>query len=204
MSLADCIIKSPQTSRDEFQNKSAAYFNLAEITELSLGVALFHGFSKMLICLGREPKEMETTIIQTPTAPAVSLSKEFENGNPMHVILSPMPNLRDRWLDLENSLWKNCSYPTEKLRVLRYRLSELLSIPQTYSDYYETVDIDLESDRLADQFFYDVRSFTDGQRNKIVRDYGLTGLVDLMVCLALYDGAFRLISMLGYLENPFE
>jgi alkylhydroperoxidase family enzyme len=41
-------------------------FSEAELTELALGIALFHGFSKMLIVLGLEPVEMATTITPTP------------------------------------------------------------------------------------------------------------------------------------------
>ena len=37
-----------------------------QIVELGLGVALFHGLSKMLIMLGVEPDEMDTTVMPTP------------------------------------------------------------------------------------------------------------------------------------------
>ena len=37
-----------------------------EIAEIALGVTLFHGMSKVLICLGLEPEEMDTTILPTP------------------------------------------------------------------------------------------------------------------------------------------
>ena len=42
------------------------HYTEAQIVELGLGVALFHGVSKMLIVLGAEPAEMETTIAPTP------------------------------------------------------------------------------------------------------------------------------------------
>ena len=38
----------------------------AQLAELGLGVALFHGMSKMLIVLGMEPDEMDTTVAPTP------------------------------------------------------------------------------------------------------------------------------------------
>ena len=34
--------------------------------EISLGVGLFMGMSKVLIALGLEPEEMETTVVKTP------------------------------------------------------------------------------------------------------------------------------------------
>ena len=37
-----------------------------EQTELGVGLALFHGFSKVLIALGCEPEAMDTTILKTP------------------------------------------------------------------------------------------------------------------------------------------
>ena len=37
-----------------------------ERAEISLGVGLFMGMSKVLIALGLEPEEMETTVVKTP------------------------------------------------------------------------------------------------------------------------------------------
>ena len=41
-------------------------FDADQRTEIGIGLALFHGFSKVLIALGCEPTEMETTILRTP------------------------------------------------------------------------------------------------------------------------------------------
>jgi hypothetical protein len=43
-----------------------AEFDDAQREELGIGLALFHGFSKVLIALGCEPEEMDTTILTTP------------------------------------------------------------------------------------------------------------------------------------------
>ena len=43
-------------------------FSASEIAELGLGLALFHGFSKMLIVSGCEPEEMDTTVLSVPGA----------------------------------------------------------------------------------------------------------------------------------------
>lgn len=204
MNLADSLINSPQSAGDHLQKNSGICFNSVEITELVLGVALFHGFSKMLIALGREPDEMETTVIPTPTAPDIALKKSFNSSNPMYEILSAAPKLRDRWLDLEKTLLDKTSYPIEKLEAVRSRISELLPIPDRYATHYRASVIEAGSARLADQFFYDVRSFTVEQRNEIIKRYGLSGLVDLMICLALYDGAFRTMSILAYWEKESE
>ncbi len=41
-------------------------FSDEEIAELSIGLALFHGFSKVLIASGAEPETMDTTVLPTP------------------------------------------------------------------------------------------------------------------------------------------
>ena len=45
-------------------------FDDAEIAELATGVALAHGFSKLLITLGLEPEEMATIVARTPDVPS--------------------------------------------------------------------------------------------------------------------------------------
>lgn len=37
-----------------------------QLVEMTLGISLFHGFSKMLIVLGLEPETMDTTVVPTP------------------------------------------------------------------------------------------------------------------------------------------
>lgn len=55
----------PQALRDEMRRT----FTPAEIVELTVGAALFMGFSKIAIVLGQEPETMPTTVIPTPTRP---------------------------------------------------------------------------------------------------------------------------------------
>lgn len=42
------------------------HFSADEQAELGLAVGMFLGFSKMLIVLGLEPEQMETTVLPTP------------------------------------------------------------------------------------------------------------------------------------------
>jgi AhpD family alkylhydroperoxidase len=56
----------PQGLRDEMLRT----FPPAEIVELTVGAALFMGFSKIAIVLGQEPATMPTTVIPTPTRPS--------------------------------------------------------------------------------------------------------------------------------------
>ena len=180
--------------------KTIGYFSRSQVTELLLGVALFHGFSKMLIALGREPSDMDTVVIPTPTAPTDSLKVDYPRTNPMHRVLSPSTNLRDRWLHFEDALWESDSCPNEILKIVRSRLAGLLALPNNFSNYYHTSSRDSSLASIADQFFFDVRSISKEQRSSIVDEIGLDGLLNLMICLALYDGAFRVISAISSLE----
>ena len=42
------------------------HYSDPEIAELILGVGLFMGMSKVLIALGLEPEQMDTTVLPTP------------------------------------------------------------------------------------------------------------------------------------------
>ena len=45
------------------------HFTPAEIVEITAGLALFMGFSKIAIVLGQEPASMPTTVVPTPDWP---------------------------------------------------------------------------------------------------------------------------------------
>ncbi len=55
----------------ELQAEMLATFTDAEVVELTMALAMFHGFSKMLIVLGLEPEQMDTTVLPTPGSPPV-------------------------------------------------------------------------------------------------------------------------------------
>lgn len=50
----------------ELQAEMLATFTGAEVVELTMALAMFHGFSKMLVVLGLEPEHMDTTVLPTP------------------------------------------------------------------------------------------------------------------------------------------
>jgi alkylhydroperoxidase family enzyme len=64
--LADAFlaVDGPPSAAD--QATLHEHFSDAELVELGIGLALFHGFSKMLIALGLEPEQMQTTVVATP------------------------------------------------------------------------------------------------------------------------------------------
>ena len=64
--LTDAIVGVPQTMNDELRAQLQQEFSPAELVELSLGVGLFLGMSKVLILLGLEPEDMPVTVLPTP------------------------------------------------------------------------------------------------------------------------------------------
>ncbi len=66
ITFADAFLAAQGSPDTESQSRIAAEFGPAELAELGIGLALFHGFSKMLIISGCEPEEMDTTVLAVP------------------------------------------------------------------------------------------------------------------------------------------
>ncbi len=67
LQLTDLLIGMPGAPTEELHKALRTHFSEAELVELSLGVGLFLGMSKVLITLGLEPAEpMPVTVIPTP------------------------------------------------------------------------------------------------------------------------------------------
>jgi len=66
LELTDALIGMPGPLPGALQEKLKGLYSDADLVELSLGVGLFLGMSKVLISLGLEPQEMPTTVIPTP------------------------------------------------------------------------------------------------------------------------------------------
>lgn len=66
LQLTDDIIGLPGQLRQSQIDKLKANYSEGEIAELALGVGLFLGMSKVLITLGLEPEQMDTTLVPTP------------------------------------------------------------------------------------------------------------------------------------------
>ena len=66
LQLTDALIGMPQALDADARAALQAEFSNAEIVELAMGVGLFMSMSKVLICLGLEPEQMDTTVMPTP------------------------------------------------------------------------------------------------------------------------------------------
>ena len=64
--LTDQIMSIPGTLTRKNDAIIKRSLSKKERAEISLGVGLFMGMSKVLIALGLEPEEMETTVVKTP------------------------------------------------------------------------------------------------------------------------------------------
>ena len=66
LGFADAFLGASGPPSPAAQAAVRAEFTDDEVVEMAVGLALFHGFSKMLIALGCEPTEMDTTELRTP------------------------------------------------------------------------------------------------------------------------------------------
>lgn len=66
LELTDVLIGMPRPLSPELQSKLQRHYTDAQVVEMALGVGLFLGMSKLLIALGLEPEEMDTTLAPTP------------------------------------------------------------------------------------------------------------------------------------------
>ena len=66
IAFADAFLGAQGPLDDDLRSRVDAEFDAAELAELGIGLALFHGFSKMLIISGCEPEEMDTTVLAAP------------------------------------------------------------------------------------------------------------------------------------------
>jgi alkylhydroperoxidase family enzyme len=66
IALADAYLDVQGPPDAKTRERIAASLRPDEIVEVGIGLALFHGFSKLLIAVGAEPTDMETTILPTP------------------------------------------------------------------------------------------------------------------------------------------
>ncbi len=67
--FADAYLGTNGPPTGDARSFISAHFDGDEIAEMGIGMALFHGFSKLLIAVGAEPEEMDVTILRTPGSP---------------------------------------------------------------------------------------------------------------------------------------
>jgi alkylhydroperoxidase family enzyme len=66
LQFADAFFAADGPPPPDVQAALQAEFTEAELVEMGIGLALFHGVAKMLISLGCEPEQMDVGIHRTP------------------------------------------------------------------------------------------------------------------------------------------
>lgn len=68
LAFADAFLGAQGAPSGDVQEQMKNEFTAEQIAEMGIGLALFHGFSKLLIVSGCEPEEMERTELSAPGA----------------------------------------------------------------------------------------------------------------------------------------
>jgi len=68
MALVDTMLQDPHHLEDHEREALLAELDAGQLVELTLGIGLFHGFSKIAVALG-PPPEMPTMVVPTPDWP---------------------------------------------------------------------------------------------------------------------------------------
>ncbi len=68
LAFADAFLGAQGAPSSDVQEQMKNEFTTEQIAEMGIGLALFHGFSKLLIVTGCEPEEMERTVLSAPGA----------------------------------------------------------------------------------------------------------------------------------------
>ena len=141
----------------------------------------------MLIALGREPEEMDTTVIPTPQFPDSTVSNADLSGNFSH-LFTDIPDIGMRWRILEDALFSIGDVPDRALSLVKHRMSELLGVSHlvTERDFNSMENSDLLQS-VSKSFVLDIRSISSETRREISKIYSSEGLLQLMFAMALYD-----------------
>jgi len=65
----DVFLRGGHGLGDDVRAEMLRHFTPAQIVELTAGIALFMGFSKIAIALGSAPADMPTMVVPTPDLP---------------------------------------------------------------------------------------------------------------------------------------
>lgn len=194
LAFTDHMLQSPGPMPVELRAEVDAAFDDGELVELALGLGLFHGFSKMLIALGLEPDQMDTTVLPTP-APVNDGAPEG-GDDPRAEVLAPRPDLRGRWEHMATLLAGLDGLPPTAMRAIDARAAALLGAP--WAEVVPAADaLQALVVELTELFLIDVRAI-DASHIAALRDAaGDRGVVQAVMGMAVADGIARTAVTLG-------
>ena len=170
------------------------HFDVAQQIELGVGLGLFHGFSKMLIALGVEPEDMDTTVRETPLATGAQPPRA--PATDCYVALfGQRSDLADRWYAMTVDLSAAKALDIAVLDAARARVATLIgSELGATRDHPDSDDVAAQAMaiEIAELFVIDVRQLATGSVIGDFRDMlGEAALVQLIMTLAIFDGIYR-------------
>jgi len=193
LKFTDHFILTPGPLPFELRNSLDRYFTKTQLSELAVGIGLFHGFSKMLIGLGREPEEMDTTIVPTPRKPDLPAADISLGDGEFAHLFKYLPSIKQRWQLLEKSVWNMGELPEGMLDDIKEGLATVL-VGRQRTPERNNIPLVGKVDVLdiINAFVFNIRGITSDLREEIIDNYGSDGLLQLFLVLALYDGVFRI------------
>jgi hypothetical protein len=196
--FSDRFLLAPAPQSAEQAAELTEEFTPAELTELALGLGLFHGFSKVLIGLQLEPDGMETTVYPTPgyETPTPELTSDDAHVR----VLAASPALAARWSLTYEALWRSGNIDPAMLEVCRERVAQLLGIEWAETRFGTELPTEADLDALltlSELFVIDARAIEPELVATLRSDLGEAGLMTLMVGLALWDGIYRVALTIG-------
>lgn len=147
----------------------------------------------MLIALGLEPEQMETTILPTPAVDP-SAPPALPHGDAHLDLLAARPDLAARWGHMHRLLTQLPAIAGGAGELIRRRIAQLLAPdwagPEPETDLPEPVRRAILE--VTERFVIDVRGIDEAATAPLVEQVGAAVLVQLIMTMAVYDGIYRL------------
>lgn len=197
LSYTDHFLTAPGPMPSTLVAQVTETFDPASHIELGLGLGLFHGFSKMLIALGLEPDDMDTTVLDTPAPLGIDAGPP--NADPHLDLLEARPDLGSRWAAMASQLRALPGLPETAHEAARLRLATLYGVdapPATTT--LERSPASAAAIDCAERFALDIRSLGPEQLATIRDAVGFdSAVIELVMTLAVYDGMYRFWATSG-------
>jgi hypothetical protein len=201
LAFADRFINAPGPASANEAAALATHFDAKERTELALGLGLFHGFSKLLIGMGLEPEQMDTTVLPTPrfttAVPEVDLSDRHA------ALLTDHPDLARRWANVWQTIATfDGGLDRGLIEACRARIATLIDVEWATTPAFvigtmvDPVLADLAIE-MSELFVIDIRAITAVHLDKVTALAGQAGLAHLFITMAVADGIYRVARTLS-------
>lgn len=189
----------PRAPTTDEEADLAAHFDVTARTELGLAIALFCGFSKMLIVLGLEPAgPMDPLVVTTPEIPegvdVSALPTEPRRDDPHVAMLADHPRLAALWQHMVVALDEQEWLPGDVLETCRNRVATLHGVDWAVTDAAATGPLVDACVAVAEMFAVDVHAVTDEMADRVSELVGPEGLTTLAAALAIWEGFYRLAA----------